>query len=393
MKKIFFIMITVLAILSFPGCNGGSARWRVPGSRARARITVDPQGFPRLARPVEVPLDFASLLAQAGLAGSLDENSLHLVEIDSQGTVIDDRVPFQLDRAAGTLVFILCDSTGAGQGRAYDLYFDNDEKARGREPARVDTLVRVEDDIPHEEQLSIRITTPAGTYYYQKAGAGFASLEDRDGADWIGYRPCCESAGQYRGIPNMWKFHPGLDSCTSALESRGPLRARIRSASRDGEWECTWDIYPAYAVMSLLRANGTYWFLYEGIPGGSLEVDRDYNLLSSGLRRSVAEDWHGDIPAPEWVCFGDDSLQRVLYLAHHEDDQHSDQFWQMRQEMVVFGFGRQYRCCDTYMDLVPAHFTVGFAEDSSFAQVERQVASAFRPVGISVGAPERKPGV
>jgi len=362
-------------------------------------ITVSPEGFQRTDKPVEAPFDFTSLLKQLDLSGNLDEKSLRLVEVDPQGAVIDDRVPFQFERAgdyhpginaSGTLVFICTDTTPAQINRTYELYFDIEENHGDRIPARVEKRVRVTDNTAHEGQESIEIVTPGATYYYHKAGAGFASLEDIEGMDWIGYRPCCESAGQYRGVPNLWKFHPGLDSCTSVVESQGPVRARIRSRARDGKWECVWDIYPGYAGMTLLKINGKYWFLYEGTPGGSLEVDRDYNVLSTGLRRSVAEDWHGDIPAPEWIYFGDDKIKRVLYVIHHEEDSHSDQFWQMRREMVVFGFGRQYRCCDTYMDLVPAHFTVGFAEDSAFALVEAEVNSAYRPVSVTVGKPERR---
>jgi len=400
MKTRCLLLLGILFTVSLFSCATSPAkRWWNSNWHARVRITVSPEGFTRTDKPVEVPLDFTSLLKQLDLAGNLDEKNLRLVELDSQGAVLDDRVPFQFERAgdyqagagtAGTLVFICKDSTPAQGTRTYELYFDVENNSGRRTGAGIDPLVTVADKVFHEDQESIRIATSSATYYYHKAGGGFASLEDIEGRDWIGYRPCCESGGQYRGIPNLWKFHPGLDSCTSVLESRGPVRARIRSRAGDGAWECTWDIYPDYALMSLLKTNGKYWFLYEGTPWGSLEVERDYNVLSTGLRRSIVEDWHADIPAPEWVYLGDDSTARVIYLVHHEDDSHSDQFWQMRKEMVVFGFGRQYRCCDKYMDLVPAHFTVGFAEDSTFAGVEEKVNSAFRPVSISVGRPERR---
>ena len=74
---------------------------------------------------------------------------------------------------------------------------------------------------------------------------------------------------------------------------------------------------------------------------------------------------------------------------NNEDDSHSDQFWQMRGEMVVFGFGREYTCCGTFMDRVPASFTVGFAEDSAFAWVQARINDAYRPVSVVVGTPER----
>jgi hypothetical protein len=255
------------------------------------------------------------------------------------------------------------------------MYFDTAGRPGNKSRALVDTLVRAEDNVMHEEQQSIRLTTPKATWYYHKAGAGFASLEDTDGADWLSYRPCCESGGEYRGIPNMWKFHPGQDSSYSSIGSAGPLRVRIRSTALDSSQECVWDIFPDYARMTLLKVDSTYWFLYEGTPGGALDVDRDYNVVSNGLRRPVSESWHGDLPGPEWIYFGDDSMTRTIFLAHDDDDR-TDQFWQMREEMVVFGFGREFTCCGTYMDRVPQIFTVGLSEDSTYTAVSRIIDNA-----------------
>ena len=379
------------------GAAGPAGPWWNPEWHARVRIEVDPGGVVRYSKPVEIEVDFTALLKQVGLEGRLDEINLRLVELDRQYSVVDEQVPFQFDKsrdydsktnAAGRLLFMCTGSTPAAKNRIYELYFDTVETFRSKAPARIEPQVSVSDNIEHEGQLSIRIASPSATYYYHKGGAGFASLEDRDSLDWIGYRPCCESGGEYRGIPNLWNFHPGEDSCLSKVESWGPLGARLHSWSLDEKWECTWDIFPDYARLNLLKVDGTYWFLYEGIPGGSLEVERDYNVLSTGLRRSIAESWHGDLPAPEWLYFGDDRIKRALFLVHLEDDVHSDQFWQMRREMVVFGFGREYPCCGTYMDLTPAHFIVGFAEDSVFSGVASQVNNAYRPIAVKIGTAE-----
>lgn len=357
-------------------------RWWNEAWRYRAGIEVRMSGSYRDNKPVEAPLDFGNIFARLGLSGVLDTASLRLVEKDAGGNVLDPQVPFQLE-PGDTLLLICTGRTGPHTTRFYDLYFDTEGHQSARTPAPVDTLVRSSDNVMHEEQESFRIATPSATWYYHKAGAGFASMEDPDGADWLGYRPCCESGGEYRGIPNMWKFHPGQDSSYTNIEIAGPLRTRIRSVAVDSSQECIWDIFPTYARMTLLKSDKLYWFLYEGIPGGSLEVDRDYNVISSGLRRSISEDWHGDLPGPEWIYFGDDSTERTIYLAHDDDDR-TDQFWQMREEMVVFGFGREYRCCETFMDRVPAVFTVGFAEDSAFARVGPIIENAHRPVSVAV---------
>jgi hypothetical protein len=365
-----------------PGQQWWNEAWRL-----RVPVVVNMAGNYRENKPAEILLDIDRIFKDSGLDGELDKASIRLVEKDAGGNVLNDQVPFQID-PDGTLTLICTGRTGPNSSRFYDLYLDSSHGPPGRTSASVDTLVRYVGQVLHEEQESFHISTPSATYYYHKAGAGFASMEDRDSIDWLGYRPCCESAGQYRGIPNMWKFHPGQDSSYSTVEIDGPLRVRIRSVAVDSSQECVWDIFPDYARMTLLNMDKTYWFLYEGTPGGSLETERDYNVISNGLRRSIIEHWHGDLPGPEWVYFGDDSIRRTLYVSNDQDDDRTDQFWQMREEMVVFGFGREYRCCGTYMDRLPASFTVGFAEDSSFATVGKVIANASLPLSVVAGQPQ-----
>ena len=338
-------------------------------------------------KPVELPLDFAVLLN--GLGKQLPGGIPSIKLFDSAGNQLLSQ--FDSDDSgnlSGTLTFICDGKIENGDIRNYTIYFDVLSGSGSDEQS--ENLVRVTDDVPHEGQASVKVETPTATYFYHKAGGGFASMVDRDGNDWLGYRPCCQSAGEYRGIPNMWEFHPGKDSCRSKVESVGPLKARIRTSSHDGRWECIWDIFPEYARMTLLKADGTYWFLYEGTPGGSLEVDHDYDVISSGLRRSIREKWYGDIPSTEWIYFGDDRMKRTIFIAQNEDDTHSDQFWQMREEMVVFGFGREFTCCGTYMYRVPATFTVGLSEDSVFTQVGEIISSATGEMTCKLGVPETK---
>src|SRR6267154_5041362 len=59
----------------------------------------------------------------------------------------------------------------------------------------------------------LRIETPSATYLYGKRGAGFASILDPDGHDWIGYRHGDKALGEYRGLPKCGQpvkyFHCG----------------------------------------------------------------------------------------------------------------------------------------------------------------------------------------
>src|SRR2546430_13171643 len=73
-------------------------------------------------------------------------------------------------------------------------------------------------EIDYQGQPSYKIVTPSATWIYHQQGAGFAALIDRDGHDWISYRPGGGSAGEYRGIPNCGMcFHPGYITSTSRI--------------------------------------------------------------------------------------------------------------------------------------------------------------------------------
>ena len=294
--------------------------------------------------------------------------------------VVEDgnEIPWQLD--GGSLTFLLGSGLKAGQRRRVTVHL-------GSGAAAVAPRVKV-GELDHAGQRSLKIETDNATYLYHMDGAGFASLYDKDGNDWITYRPGGGSAGEYRGIPNLGVYaHPGYageSGGTSTVEARGPIRVRVRSESRDGGYVTIWDFFPQFARLTLAKAALPYWFLYEGTPGGKLDLDSDFVVTSTGLRRPVSESWSGDLPGPEWVYFGDGRLKRALFLANHEDDEANDQFWPMEGNMTVFGFGREYRCCGRYMTAAPAQFTIGLLEDPEFARARVAVESAWRRVDVKV---------
>ena len=62
--------------------------------------------------------------------------------------------------------------------------------------------------------------------------------------------------------------------------------------------------------------------------------------------------------------------------------------------MTVFGFGRDnVPCCPRYLTAVPQHFTIGFAEDSSFASASPVIAAATADVIVTIALPEVQPAV
>jgi len=324
------------------------------------------------------------------------------VEENASDKIIDGAIRFQFDRdsdfdhrtkAKGKLTFLADGKTQAHSTRVFHLYFGRtgtDRSAPSFEP-----LVRVTEAVEYRGQESFKIEAQNATYYYHKQGAGFASVIDQDGNDWLGYRPGGGPAGQYRGIPNMGHpegyCHPGNTVSSSKLISQGPVKVSIFSESEDGKMQCVWDIFPAYARLTVLKMRKPYWFLYEGTPGGKLDEDSDYCIrpgTPNGTKTLAKVRWDGDISVPgqsgEWVCFGDGA--RAIYLIHHEDDEAIDSYWPMQGQMTVFGFGR--KGLNKFMELVPAHFTIGLCEGSTFADFTERINAAYNPMTIAVGNPQ-----
>lgn len=371
----------------------------------RVPILVNTGSVPRVDKPVEAALEIPK---------GANAQTLRLIEIDLRGQIQDERLPTQFDlneeKNQGELTFILIGETPANSQRLYHAYFmqegkENDQKKVGRaslaSPTGM-TPTQVEENVEHEGQESYKITTLNATYYYHKRGAGFASMEDRDGNDWLSYNPGVGeksgsgSGGKYRGLPNMGHpegyCHPGNTVSNSELLSRGPLKVSIRSRSDDGKMQCRWDIFPNHARMTVEKMRTPYWFLYEGTPGGEMDMNSDFCVRpgeNGGIRTLVSEKWEGDITAPgepgEWLYFGDG--QRIVYLIHHQDDDATDSYWPMNEEMTVFGFGRLN--LNKYMDQVPSQFTVGFHDRSDYESAKAAIQSAYLPMQIHVGQVER----
>ena len=341
-------------------------------------------------KPVELPINFTKFMKDAGSVGAFNSSSIRVIEVDKAGRVIDQKLPFQFDRdenfdsvnnAAGTLTFLMKDRTTTA--RYYQIYFDTNNAIRG---AITSAQVILTDNYFYEGQNSYKISTNSGTYIYHKQGAGFASLMDQNGNDWIGYHQGNGSSGEARGVPNLGEFgHPGYTNATSKIIQRGPLKISILSETTDGKNQVQWDIFPDYARMTLLKSEKPYSFLYEGTPAGKLDLETAFSVNSAGRKTYVRQDWNFDLPAPEWIYFGDEKVRRVLFFAHHEDDNASDQSWQMDDKMTVFGFGRKYRCCERYLTKVPAHFTLGLVEDSGHFTVSKIIGAAFQSPVISTG--------
>lgn len=310
-----------------------------------------------------------------------------MVELNAAGDVLDDDVAHQIDptptATRWTLTLWLAGETPIDAHRHYQLYFNT---CRGSKRSSGDDLVSIDEIESYRDQPTWRIDTVRATYYFHQIGAGFASMIDSSGNDWISYRPGGGPAGEYRGIPNVIHpetgFHPGHEGATSELRTLGPLRAEIAIETDDEAWAGRWEIFPAFARFTIERAAHPYWYLYEGTPGGALTPEEDALVRSDGTRTPAAEAWTGDLPNPEWVYFEAGNASDVLFHAHHEDDAAVDSYWPMEGEMTVFGFGRDG--LDKFLEGTPRQFSIGFVPGGPFDEVATKIEAAYRPVDTIV---------
>jgi len=370
-------------------------------------IVIGANGYIRQDKPVEVQVNFSAVLMQAGIsAASFSEKSLQLVETDAAGEIVDMQVPFQFDKAPefdpgkkamGSLVLLMQGITAPGRSRHFMLYFDDQDH-----PVNIATkFVSIRDTAEYEGYAAYKISTPSASYYYHSSSGGFASIIDKEGRDWVSYHPDEEPVsgfkGRYRGIPNIAppELHPGSPEPkkSTRILNQGPVRISLLTETEDKKWSARWDIYPGYATMTLLQKGPEpYWMLYEGTPGGEFNV-KDYWVRSDGTKEimepySMKGQWTGHLPTPKWVYFGDHQIDRVLYYIHHEDYPNEDVLWHAGEGgMTVFGFGRG-PTQDNWQQLteVPAHLTLGFAEQGKFTHVSERINDSYKPLKISVGA-------
>ncbi len=368
-------------------------------------LTIRANGAPRTNKPAEIALNFTQLLTGLGASGPFDPNSLRVIEVDGSNNVLDDAVPFQFDpsagydaavNATGTLVLLLNGSTPANGARSYHVYFD--VAGKGFSAPTFPAQLTLTDDIFDEDQLSYRIETARGTYYYQKQGAGFSSLVDQNGNDWLSYQPTGGAGGNFRGVPNMihpeGKFHPGDTSATSTILTQGPLKITIQSTTTDDKWAAQWEFFPEYVRMTLLKADHAYWFLYEGTPGGTLDLETDLVVRSDGTATPAGVSWAGDLAGPEWVYFADPLVNRAFFAVNHSNDNQIDSYYPMTQaagSMTVFGFGRQGT--NKFLTATPTQFTIGLMNTIQFNQGRRMINNAYLELSIQLGSAMEQPVV
>ena len=168
------------------------------------------------------------------------------------------------------------------------------------------------------------------------------------------------------------------------------MKATIASATNDNQWQATWEIFPRFARMTVTQAAHNYWFLYEGTPGGVLETGTDFVVRADGAQTSAATAWTSDLEPEEWVYFSDPAVGsggRSLFVAQHQNDNTVDSYYAMREEMTVFGFGRDGT--NTFLDSTPRQYTIGLIDDTVYNTVAPLIRGAYASIAATVGTADR----
>jgi hypothetical protein len=376
-----------------------AADWWNNNWNYRASLTVNSGSYKRINKPVEVPINFTSYFSTNDATSSFDINSIRVHEVNQNGQVVSANIPFQFDsnagynalnNASGTLIFLLNNNTTAHTNRYYQVYFD--VTGGGHSAPVFANQVQVINNVFDEGQNAFRINTGIADYIYQKSSGGFSSILDNAGNDWINYKQTGGSAGHYRGIPNLvapWDgghFHPGTSTSISTLVHQGPLKATIQSTTTDGLWKTQWEFFPAHARLTVMKAKKSFWFLYEGTPGGALDAN-DSIVRPDGSRTPYSTSWTGDLPNQEWVYFSDVGVGRSLFLAHHENDSAIDSYFPMNNEMTVFGFGRNGR--QSLIQPQKHHFTIGLTHSTDYGSTATTLLSAYKDISVTINSSEQ----
>ncbi len=384
-----------------------SAQWWDADWGYRMPVTLSSPTSVADSATVEFGLDFTSALDELSVSNAFDPDSIRVVEVNGSGVVTNANVVFQFDEApgfdadtyaVGTVVVQLNGPIAPASARTLHVYFDtvNAAIAAATFPSQVAVSATVDAGM-----AAFRITTPGSSWFLQPANGGLSSLLDVANQDWLSYSPTSAGAGgAYRGMPNSvfpeGYSHPGFTGATTTELSSGPLKASFRSVTADG-WRYRWDFFSTHTVMVWEQTPRAYWFLYEGTPGGQIDLSTDRVIFSDGINIPLTGSRTGDLPGPEWVGFADTVRHRSLFVRNLAEDPSSEEYWLMDQKMTVFGFGRLSSKTKgvpsgTFRPMLtgPQAFVIGLTEGDSFSTIQSAVNAASTRPATTVVALDRR---
>jgi len=124
--------------------------------------------------------------------------------------------------------------------------------------------------------------------------------------------------------------------------------------------------------MTKISPGYKYWVQYEGVPDGSMDTTDFWMSSADNQKHNIIESFEDDLPAPEWMAFGDPDASRVLYMLHHEDDNIPDNYV-YRPDMTVLGFGRENKDKAYKYLTSPQTFSIGFIESTDYEIINEAI--------------------
>ncbi|MCB8935213.1 MAG: InlB B-repeat-containing protein [Candidatus Promineofilum sp.] len=399
--------------------SSADAKWWDAGWDYRVEVTAAAAGYARKNKPAEFDVNFTQLWTSLGTSGTLDPNSIRVVEVDGDDNVIDADVPFQFDKAtdynaatkaAGKVVVIMVGNTGAGATRTYHIYFD--VTGKGFAAPNVTPQV-VLSEVSDESVAAYKLQTATGNLYIHKSSGGVSSYNDLNGNDWVSWNSSAGSSGSDRGIPNAAGgsneaiFHPGKGKMTPTVLSQGPIKVTLHFLGKKlpgdtQRWEGTFEIYPNYTTFTMVKARISgalsypFWFLYEGTPGGQLNTATDYIVFSDGTQVTGGQTRNGDLPNEEWAYVVDPAVGaagRAIYFVNHKDDTANDTYFPgASNQMTVLGFGRSGSSLLMPNNSAPRRLTFGLTDEVAPDDAKPVLYNAYRDLNVNVGSAEARAG-
>ena len=361
----------------------------------RTGVFIDSGDTMREDAVVNIPIDFDALISQAGGAGVHDPSRVRCVEVTSNGELVNENTRCQ--SGDGELVLLVDGNTTVSTRRYFHVYFDH---SFGGEVDLRDPLVTITENVVDEGFESIEIATNFGVLNYHIGGAGFSSLVDNDNIDWIDYNSAAGASGVFRGIPNLVPpadggyFHPGPATASTEVVDVGPIRVRFESVTNDGLWRVRWDAYPNHLTFVVLeKPQTTYWFLYEGTPGGVLDAaDSTVRSIGTSSTLNGLDTWGEDIPVEEWVMVNASEVPRSLFVAKQNDDTAFDSYRPAAPNaglMTILGFGREG--VDAQLTETNDAIFVGLLETQNFMTAQSHIRSLIRNLQAGHVEPSVRP--
>jgi hypothetical protein len=247
-------------------------------------------------------------------------------------------------------------------------------------------------ELPH-----FKIKTPNAEYLFDIEGGGFSSIKDNNGVEWIGFKKgegkVPQSAGaDFRGLPNLvyrgddnGSGHPGFQNCISKIQGDN----QIVTETKSGKWKWQWTFENDGAFLEILKMDTSraYWFLYEGIPGGTFDPHNQYWGNNMDGYRDDTPPLNPELLAHgnwQWAFFGHKYVDNTFFVIQINEDAITDNFSYMGASregidsddgMVVFGFGRHW---GDPLFRQPEKFFIGFYQSkaldkSSFVLLKKNI--------------------